>query len=39
MPLRTALGTLRRFGPRGLLLRLRLLGTFLQRVRAAHLDY
>lgn len=39
VPLRTALGSLRRFGPRGLLLRLRLFGTFLQRVRAAHLDY
>jgi hopanoid C-3 methylase len=39
VPLRTLLGTLRRFGARGLLIRLRLLGTFLQRVRTAHLDY
>jgi radical SAM superfamily enzyme YgiQ (UPF0313 family) len=38
VPLRTLLGTLWRFGPRGLCLRLRLLGTFLQRVRSAHLD-
>jgi hypothetical protein len=38
VPLRTLFGTLWRFGPRGLCLRLRLLGTFLQRVRSAHLD-
>jgi len=39
VPLYRSLPTLFKFGLHGLLLRLRLFGTFLKRVRAAHLDY
>jgi len=39
IPLHRALPTVFRFGWRNLALRLRLLGTFLTRVRQAHLDY
>jgi radical SAM superfamily enzyme YgiQ (UPF0313 family) len=39
VPAYRSLPALLRYGLHGLLLRLRLFGTFLQRVRAAHLDY
>jgi len=39
VPLYRSLPALFKFGLHGLLLRLRLFGTFLKRVRAAHLDY
>ncbi len=39
VPLHRSLPTLLKFGWHGLLLRMRLFGTFLKRVRAAHLDY
>lgn len=39
VPLYRSLPTLLKFGLHGLLLRMRLFGTFLKRVRAAHLDY
>jgi radical SAM superfamily enzyme YgiQ (UPF0313 family) len=39
VPLLTALRNVARFGPRGVLIRLKVLGAFLARVRAAHLDY
>ena len=39
VPLYRSLPTLLKFGVHGLLLRMRLFGTFLKRVRAAHLDY
>lgn len=39
VPLHRSLPALLRYGLHGLALRLRLFGTFLQRVRAAHLDY
>lgn len=39
VPMYRSLPTLLRYGLHGLLLRLRLFGTFLQRVRTAHLDY
>jgi len=39
VPVYRSLPTLLRYGLHGLMLRIRLLGTFLQRVRAAHLDY
>ncbi|TLM63038.1 MAG: radical SAM protein [Deltaproteobacteria bacterium] len=39
VPMYRSLPTLLRYGLHGLLLRLRLFGVFLQRVRAAHLDY
>ena len=39
IPLHRALPTVFRFGWRNFALRLRLLGTFLTRVRQAHLDY
>ncbi|MHB8709035.1 MAG: B12-binding domain-containing radical SAM protein [Desulfuromonadales bacterium] len=39
VPMYRSLPTLLRYGMHGLLLRLRLFGVFLARVRAAHLDY
>lgn len=39
VPVYRSLPTLLRYGYHGLMLRLRLFGMFLQRVRAAHLDY
>lgn len=39
IPMYRSLPTLLRYGLHGLLLRFRLFGTFLERVRAAHLDY
>lgn len=39
IPFHRLLPTLFRFGPRGILLRMRLFGTFLRRIRRAHLDY
>ena len=39
VPLYRALPTLFRFGAHGMLLRIRLFGTFLGRLRKAHLDY
>ena len=39
VPLYRALPTLFRFGPRGMLLRFRMFGRFLEKVRTAHLDY
>jgi radical SAM superfamily enzyme YgiQ (UPF0313 family) len=39
VPFYRALPTQLKFGPHGLMLRLRLFGAFLRRVRAAHLDY
>lgn len=39
VPLYRSLPTLLKIGLHGLLLRMRLFGTFLKRVRAAHLDY
>jgi len=39
VPMHRSLPTLLRYGLHGLLLRLRLFGVFLQRVRTAHLDY
>lgn len=39
VPLHRVLPTLARFGLRGMLLRARLLGRFLERVKAAPMDY
>jgi radical SAM superfamily enzyme YgiQ (UPF0313 family) len=39
VPLHRSLPPLLRFGLHGLLLRIRLFGTFLKKVRVAHLDY
>ena len=39
IPLRKVLPSLLRFGLHGMLLRIRLLGKFLEKMRAAHLDY
>jgi radical SAM superfamily enzyme YgiQ (UPF0313 family) len=39
VPLYRILPTLTRFGARGMLQRIRLLGLFLKKIRAAHLDY
>jgi len=39
VPIHRSLPTLLKFGLHGLLLRMRLFGTFLTRLRAAHLDY
>ena len=39
VPLYRVIPTLARFGPRGMLLRIKLLGRFLDKARAAHLDY
>jgi len=39
VPFHRILPTLARFGPRGMLQRIRLFGTVLGRIRAAHLDY
>ncbi|HEX8988385.1 MAG TPA: radical SAM protein [Rhodocyclaceae bacterium] len=39
VPFHRAVATLARFGPHGVLPRLRLLGDFLRRLRSAHLDY
>lgn len=39
VPLYRALPTLLRFGPRGMLTRIRLLGRFLEKARRMHLDY
>jgi len=39
VPICRSLPTLLRYGLHGLFMRIRLLGTFLKRVRAAHLDY
>jgi hopanoid C-3 methylase len=39
VPLHIALGTMLRFGPRGMMIRLQVLGTILKKMRMAHLDY
>lgn len=39
VPLRTALRTMARFGPRGMMVRMKLIGSFLKKTREAHLDY
>ncbi len=39
VPFYRIIPTLARFGPQGMLQRIRLFGTFLKKVRAAHLDY
>jgi radical SAM superfamily enzyme YgiQ (UPF0313 family) len=39
VPLYRVIPTLARFGPRGMMLRMRLFGAFLQKARAAYLDY
>ena len=39
VPIYRVLPTLARFGPRGMLTRIRLLGRFLEKARSAHLDY
>lgn len=39
VPLHRALPTLFRFGPHGMLLRIRMLGKFLQKLKRMHLDY
>ncbi len=39
VPLFTAIGTMARFGPRGMIIRTQILGAFLARMRRAHLDY
>lgn len=39
VPLHRMLPTLARFGARGILLRIRMFGEFLKRIRRAHLDY
>jgi type II secretory pathway component PulF len=39
VPMHQSLPTLLRYALHGLLLRIRLFGTFLHKVRAAHLDY
>ena len=39
VPFLTGMRTLAHFGPRGIIMRIKVLGKFLQKVRAAHLDY
>lgn len=39
VPFHRVIPTLARFGPRGMLNRMRLFGTVLRKIRAAHLDY
>lgn len=39
VPLLTSLGTMLRFGPRGMWIRLKVLGGILARIRQGHLDY
>lgn len=39
VPFHRMIPTLARFGPRGMLQRIRLFGKFLKKIRAAHLDY
>jgi radical SAM superfamily enzyme YgiQ (UPF0313 family) len=39
VPLYRVIPTLARFGPRGMMLRMRLFGSFLKKARAAYLDY